>query len=154
MTPELVGHISPGRHRHRGLGETFGEAEAPKLAPREKDSPRRGEAREPKDVMDAAYDAQPIYAVSRSLGYVPIIDKNGRGREVFPLAPHEAARYKERTVAETLQQPPERRVWGQQRHGAGIPERRAAPDVWRDRPVRRPAGQADQLSGSRLAVIW
>ena len=52
------------------------------------------------DLMDAAYDAQPIYAVSRSLGHVPIIDKNGRGREVIPLAPHEAARYKERTVAE------------------------------------------------------
>jgi hypothetical protein len=52
------------------------------------------------DVMDAAYDAQPIYAVSRSLGHVPIIDKNGRGREVIPLAPHEAARYKERTVVE------------------------------------------------------
>ena len=52
------------------------------------------------DLMDAAYDARPIYAVSRSLGHVPIIDKNGRGREVSPLAPHEAARYKERTVAE------------------------------------------------------
>ncbi|MCL4502625.1 MAG: transposase [Deltaproteobacteria bacterium] len=32
------------------------------------------------DLMDAAYDAQPIYAVSRSLGHVLIIDKNGRGR--------------------------------------------------------------------------
>jgi hypothetical protein len=52
------------------------------------------------DLMDAAYDAQPIYAVSRSLGHVPIIDKNGRGREIIPLAPHEAARYKERMVAE------------------------------------------------------
>jgi hypothetical protein len=52
------------------------------------------------DLMDAAYDAQPIYAVSRSLGHVPLIDKNGRGQEVIPLAPHEAARYKERTVAE------------------------------------------------------
>jgi Transposase DDE domain/Transposase domain (DUF772) len=52
------------------------------------------------DLMDAAYDAQPIYDVSRSLGHVPIIDKNGRGREVMPLAPHEAARYRERTVAE------------------------------------------------------
>jgi hypothetical protein len=52
------------------------------------------------DLMDAAYDAQPIYAVSRSLGHVPIIDKNGRGQRVTPLAPHEAARYKERTVAE------------------------------------------------------
>jgi hypothetical protein len=52
------------------------------------------------EVMDAAYDAKPIYEVSRSLGHVPIIDKNGRGREVIPLAPHEAARYRERTVAE------------------------------------------------------
>jgi hypothetical protein len=52
------------------------------------------------DLMDAAYDAKPIYEVSRSLGHVPIIDKNGRGQEVIPLAPHEAARYKERTVAE------------------------------------------------------
>jgi hypothetical protein len=52
------------------------------------------------DLMDAAYDAKPIYEVSRSLGHVPIIDKNGRGQEVIPLAPHEAARYRERTVAE------------------------------------------------------
>jgi hypothetical protein len=52
------------------------------------------------DLMDAAYDAQPIYAVSRSLGHVPIIDKNGRGQRVTPLAPHEVARYKERSVAE------------------------------------------------------
>jgi hypothetical protein len=52
------------------------------------------------DLMDAAYDAQPIYAVSRSLGHVPIIDKNSRGQEIIPLAPHEAARYKERTVSE------------------------------------------------------
>jgi hypothetical protein len=52
------------------------------------------------DLMDAAYDAPPIYAVSRSRGHVPIIDKNGRGREVIPLAPHEAARYRERSVAE------------------------------------------------------
>jgi hypothetical protein len=52
------------------------------------------------ELMDAAYDAKPIYEVSRSLGHVPIIDKNSRGRDVIPLAPHEAARYKERTVAE------------------------------------------------------
>jgi len=52
------------------------------------------------DLMDAAYDAKPIYDVSRGLGHVPIIDKNGRGRKVVPLAPHEAARYRERTVAE------------------------------------------------------
>ena len=52
------------------------------------------------DLMDAAYDAKPIYAVSRSLGHVPIIDKNARGKEVIPLAPHEAVSYRERTVAE------------------------------------------------------
>jgi len=52
------------------------------------------------DLMDSAYDAQPIYEMSRSLGHVPIIDKNGRRKEVIPLAPHEAVRYRERTVAE------------------------------------------------------
>jgi len=52
------------------------------------------------DVMDSAYDAQPIYEVSRSLGHVPIIAKNGRRKEVIPLAPHEAVRYQTRTVAE------------------------------------------------------
>jgi hypothetical protein len=52
------------------------------------------------DLMDSAYDAQPIYQVSRSLGHVPIIDKNGRRKAVSPLAPHEAVRYRERTVAE------------------------------------------------------
>ena len=52
------------------------------------------------DLMDAAYDADPIYQVSRSLGHVPIIKKNRRRKEVIPLAPHEAARYRERTVAE------------------------------------------------------
>ena len=52
------------------------------------------------DVMDSAYDAQPIYEVSRSLGHVPIIEKNGRRKEVIPPAPHEAVRYQVRTVAE------------------------------------------------------
>jgi hypothetical protein len=52
------------------------------------------------DVMDAAYDAGPIYEVSRSLGHVPLIDKNPRGKEVVPMAPHEATRYNERTVVE------------------------------------------------------
>ena len=52
------------------------------------------------DLMDSAYDAKPIYEVSRSLGHVPIIDKNGRRKDVIPLAPHEAVRYRERTVAE------------------------------------------------------
>ncbi|MCX5872637.1 MAG: hypothetical protein NTY51_05285 [Deltaproteobacteria bacterium] len=52
------------------------------------------------DLMDAAYDAAPIYVCSRSLGHVPIIDKNSRGKDIVPMAPHEAARYKERSAAE------------------------------------------------------
>jgi hypothetical protein len=52
------------------------------------------------DVMDSAYDAGPIYEVSKSLGHVPIIDKNPRRGEVIPMAPHEALRYNERTAVE------------------------------------------------------
>jgi hypothetical protein len=37
------------------------------------------------DVMDAAYEAQPVYVVSRSRGHVPSINRNGRGREAIPL---------------------------------------------------------------------
>jgi len=52
------------------------------------------------DLMDAAYDAGAIYEVSKGLGHVPIIDKNPRGKEVSPMAPHEATRYNERTTVE------------------------------------------------------
>lgn len=52
------------------------------------------------DLMDAGYDASHIYDISRSLGHVPIIDKNARGKEVAPMAPHEAARYNQRTASE------------------------------------------------------
>ena len=52
------------------------------------------------DLMDSAYDAQEIYKVSKSLGHVPIIDKNPRGKDLVPMAPHEAARYNERTASE------------------------------------------------------
>ena len=52
------------------------------------------------DLMDSAYDAQPIYEVSRGLGHVPLIDKNPRGRDVVAMAPHEAIRYNERTASE------------------------------------------------------
>lgn len=52
------------------------------------------------DLMDAAYDAERINEISRNLGHVPIIDKNGRGKEVIPMAPHEAERYKIRSSAE------------------------------------------------------
>ena len=36
----------------------------------------------------------------RDLGHVPIIDKNSRGKDIVPMAPHEASRYKERSVVE------------------------------------------------------
>jgi transposase len=52
------------------------------------------------DLMDAAYDAGPIWATSSNLGHVPIIDRNPRGGEVIPMAPHEAVRYNERTSSE------------------------------------------------------
>ena len=52
------------------------------------------------DLMDAAYDAKLITEMSKQLGHVPIIDRNGRGHNIVPMAPHEAARYKERSSAE------------------------------------------------------
>ena len=52
------------------------------------------------DLMDSAYDAALIRETSKALGHVPIIDKNSRGQDVIPFAPHEASRYKERSVAE------------------------------------------------------
>jgi hypothetical protein len=50
--------------------------------------------------MDAAYDAAPICDQSRELGHVPIIDRNSRGQEIIPMAPHEAVRYNERSAVE------------------------------------------------------
>ncbi len=52
------------------------------------------------DLMDAAYDAALIWEQSKALDHVPIIDRNPRGKEALPMAPHEAARYNERTTAE------------------------------------------------------
>jgi len=52
------------------------------------------------DLMDAAYDADQIWEMSRELGHVPIIDRNPRRGEVVPMAPHEARRYNERSAAE------------------------------------------------------
>lgn len=54
------------------------------------------------DLMDSAYDAKPIWDVSRSLGHVPIIDRNPRRGEALPMAPAEALRYRERTASERL----------------------------------------------------
>jgi hypothetical protein len=50
--------------------------------------------------MDAAYDARQIHEISKSLGHVPIIDKNSRGKDIVPMAPHQARRYNERTAVE------------------------------------------------------
>lgn len=50
--------------------------------------------------MDAAYDAEQIWQQSRKLGNVPIIDRNSRGKDVLPMAPHEARRYNKRSAAE------------------------------------------------------
>lgn len=52
------------------------------------------------DLMDAAYDAAQIWEQSKELGHVPIIDRNPRGQEIVPMAPHEAVRYNERSSAE------------------------------------------------------
>ena len=52
------------------------------------------------DLMDSAYDAEFIYHVSRSLGHVPIIDKNPRNHGTIPFSPAEEIRYNERTAAE------------------------------------------------------
>ena len=52
------------------------------------------------DLMDAAYDAKRIDETSREFGHVPITDKNGRGKEVIPMAPHKAERYKMRASVE------------------------------------------------------
>lgn len=52
------------------------------------------------DLMDAAYDVAAIRSHSASLGHVPLIDRNPRGREVSPMAPAEKRRYDERSTAE------------------------------------------------------
>jgi hypothetical protein len=52
------------------------------------------------DLMDAAYDAAQIWEQSKELDHVPIIDRNPRGKESIPMAPHEAVRYNERTSVE------------------------------------------------------
>ncbi len=78
------------------------------------------------DLMDAAYDAGPIYEVSTKLGHVPIIDKNSRGKEIIPMAPHEAVRYNERTAVE----PDKGRIWRKEHYGSGRTEGKDALDVW------------------------
>jgi len=52
------------------------------------------------DLMDSAYDAEPIYEVSKALGHVAIIEKNPRRGDAIPMSPAETLRYNERTAAE------------------------------------------------------
>ncbi len=52
------------------------------------------------DLMDSAYDAPEIKALSRSLGHVPIIDHNPRRGSKREFDPATAVRYNERSTAE------------------------------------------------------
>lgn len=55
------------------------------------------------DVMDSAYDSVIIRGYSRVLGHVPLIDFNKRSpKDTRAFAPHEAERYKQRSVAERM----------------------------------------------------
>ena len=54
------------------------------------------------DVMDSAYDCEALRQKSRALGHVPIIERLKRCHGIVPMAPHEAARYRERTSVERV----------------------------------------------------
>jgi len=52
------------------------------------------------DVMDSAYDAEPIKEHSRSLGHVPVVDSNPRRGEKIEFDPAKSIRYNIRTTVE------------------------------------------------------
>ena len=52
------------------------------------------------DLMDSAYDAEPIRQTSLEMGHVPIIDRNARGSKEIKMEPDRARRYNNRTTAE------------------------------------------------------
>ena len=52
------------------------------------------------DLMDAAYDAEPIRQMSLEMGHVPIIDRNSRGGRKISMEPDRTRRYNNRTTAE------------------------------------------------------
>ena len=55
------------------------------------------------DIMDAAYDSSIIREHSKGLGHVTLIDFNRRCKnDTRSFAPHEAERYKQRSVAERM----------------------------------------------------
>jgi hypothetical protein len=54
------------------------------------------------DLMDSAYDCEALRQRSRLHGHVPIIEQVKRCHGKVPMAPHEAARYRERTSVERV----------------------------------------------------
>lgn len=54
------------------------------------------------DLMDSAYDAEPIRNFSRTLNHVPIIDSNPRRGEKIEFDPATKEHYKERTTVERV----------------------------------------------------
>lgn len=54
------------------------------------------------DLMDAGYDCEAIRSHSRGLGHVPLIPHQKHGTVEVEMAPHEKARYRERTTAERV----------------------------------------------------
>jgi hypothetical protein len=54
------------------------------------------------DLMDSAYDCEALRQRSRALGHVPIIERLKRCHGIVPMAPHETARYRERTSVERV----------------------------------------------------
>jgi len=54
------------------------------------------------DLMDSAYDAEPIWNFSKTLNHVPIIDNNQRRGEKVEFEPATKERYKERTTVERV----------------------------------------------------
>jgi hypothetical protein len=54
------------------------------------------------DLMDTGYDSEAIRGHSRGLSHVPIIPYQKHGTVQQELAPHEKARYRERTAAERV----------------------------------------------------
>lgn len=54
------------------------------------------------DLMDRGYESLLIRQHSEQLGHVPLIDVQTRGGRIPPMAPHQAARYRERTTVERV----------------------------------------------------
>ncbi|MBT9163173.1 MAG: hypothetical protein DDT24_00077 [Chloroflexi bacterium] len=107
LSEELIGHISKDstaiEGNERPQKEEIDIRAAKEQGTKEQEKKKRGRPKKGEiryDIMDAAYDAEPIYRVSRELGHVSIIDKNKRNGDIIPMSPAEKIRYNERTVSE------------------------------------------------------